>query len=103
MAGETMRIGDVLDTLLRKLGLDKKARDARIVQEWERIVGPTIARHSAPAGMRGKILIVNVDSSVWLAELSRFFKEKILAAVRAELGEERIQDIRFRIGELKES
>ena len=51
-------------------------------------------------GVRGKTLLVHVDSSVWLAELDRDFKGAMLEKIRDELGERRIVDIRFRIGEI---
>jgi len=53
-----------------------------------------------PVAIRGKTLIVHVDSSVWLSELSRFFRDKMLEQVRSELGEKRIRDIRFKIGDV---
>jgi predicted nucleic acid-binding Zn ribbon protein len=94
------QIGDVLEGLLKKLGLQKKLQEARMVQDWPRIVGDKIARHSRPVAMKRKVLYVNVDSSVWLAELNNFFKGKILDKVNEELGEKRIRDIRFRIGDI---
>jgi predicted nucleic acid-binding Zn ribbon protein len=100
MAQRAMPIGEILEKVLKKLGLERRAREARIAQEWGRIVGERIAMHSKPVALRGKTLIVHVDSSVWLSELSQFFKDKILEQVRGELGEKRIGDIRFRIGDV---
>lgn len=100
MAKDLVPIGEVLGRLLKRLGLERRAREARIALEWGRVVGETIARHSRPVGVRGKALLVNVDSSVWLAELDRYFKNAMLEKIRAELGEKRISDIRFRIGEI---
>ncbi|MEJ2744375.1 MAG: DUF721 domain-containing protein [bacterium] len=100
MSREVMPIGDVLKTVLRRLGLGQRVRVARIVQDWERIVGSKIAKHCTPVSVRGKILVVNVDSSVWLAELTQFFKDKMLEQIRNETGGTGIKDIRFRIGEI---
>lgn len=100
MTRDAVPIGEVLGRLLKKLGLEKRTRQARIALEWGRVVGETIARHSKPVGVRGKTLLVNVDSSVWLAELDRYFKDAMLAKIRDELGETRIGEIRFRIGEI---
>ena len=99
MARDLVPIGDVLGRLLKRLGLERRTREARIALEWGRVVGETIARHSKPVGVRGKTLLVHVDSSVWLAELDRYFKGAMLEKIRDELGERRIVDIRFRIGE----
>lgn len=94
------RIGDLIGPLLKKLGLERRVREARIVNDWERIVGRKIADHSKPVGIRGRTLLVNVDSSVWLSELSSFFKKSILERVNEELDEKRFKDIRFRIGDV---
>lgn len=100
MSREAMVIGDVLKTVLKRLGLGQKVRVARIAQDWERIVGSKIAKHCTPVSVRGKILVVNVDSSVWLAELTQFFKDKMLDQIHSEAGGAGIKDIRFRIGEI---
>ncbi len=100
MSREAAPVGDVLKTVLKKLGLGQRVRVARIAQDWERIVGSKIAQHCAPVSVRSKILVVNVDSSVWLSELTRFFKDKMLDQIRSEAGGEGIKDIRFRIGEI---
>ena len=100
MKREVVRIDEVLAPLLRRLGFGRKIREARLAADWERVVGTRIARHSRPAGVRGRTLLVNVDSSAWLAELSGFFKEEIVSKIRKEHGGTRIDDVRFRIGDV---
>jgi predicted nucleic acid-binding Zn ribbon protein len=100
MSKEASSIGDVLSVVLKRLGLERRIRVARIAQDWERLVGPKIAHHCKPVGVRGGTLLVNVDSSVWLSELSRFFKEMMLKQIHSEPGCKKIKDIRFRIGEI---
>jgi predicted nucleic acid-binding Zn ribbon protein len=100
MSREAAPVGDVLKTVLKRLGLGQKVRVARIAQDWERIVGSKIAGHCTPVSVRGKILVVNVDSSVWLTELTQFFKDKLLDQIHGEPGGAGIKDIRFRIGEI---
>jgi predicted nucleic acid-binding Zn ribbon protein len=100
MTRQAVPIGEVLKTVVRKLGLEKRVKEAVIAQEWERIVGAKIAGHSKPVGVRGRTLIVNVDSSVWLSELNNYFKDTIVDQVRSDFQESRIKRIRFRIGEI---
>ncbi len=100
MARDAVPISEILGRLLKKLGLERRAREARIALEWERLVGETIARHTRPVGVRGKTLLVNVDSSVWLAELDRYFKDAMLEKISSGLDGIRIDEIRFRIGEI---
>ncbi|MCX6338324.1 MAG: DUF721 domain-containing protein [Candidatus Aureabacteria bacterium] len=100
MSKEAVAISDVLSGVLKKLGLQHRVRVARIAQDWERLVGSKIARHCRPVAVRGGTLVVNVDSSVWLSELSNFFKEKMLEQIHSEPGGKGIKHIRFRIGEI---
>lgn len=103
MARKVVSIGDVLGPLLKRLGLERRLREARIALEWDKIVGEKVAAHSRPVALKGKTLVVNVDSSVWLSELSHYFKGKILEKIHDEMGEKRIRDIRFRIGEISDA
>jgi len=97
---EAVAISDVLSSVLKKLGLGHRVRVARIAQDWERLVGSKIAQHCRPVAVRGRTLVVNVDSSVWLSELTQFFKDKILEQIHGEPGGKSIKEIRFRIGEI---
>lgn len=100
MVNKAVPIGDVLRAVVKKLGLERRVKEARIAEDWGRVVGEKIAVHSRPVAVKGRTLIVNVDSSVWLSELNNFFKDKILDQLRSEFRERRIEDIRFRIGEI---
>ncbi len=100
MVNKAVPIGDVLRAVVKRLGLERRLKEARIAEDWGRIVGEKIAVHSRPVAVKGRTLIVNVDSSVWLSEMNNFFKDKILDRLRSEFRERRIEDIRFRIGEI---
>ena len=83
--------------VLSDLGLEAAAASFRIGQRWEAAVGPDVARHCRPIGMRGRILEVDVDTSVWCQQL-QLQRVEILAALRAELGDDAPGDLRFRVG-----
>lgn len=99
MPGGAVRIDVVLERVMKNLGLKRRLKEARIALEWETIAGKKIAAHSRPSAVRQGILLVNVDSSVWLAELSTFFKETLLRKVRDEMADSDIRDIYFRLGD----
>jgi predicted nucleic acid-binding Zn ribbon protein len=94
---EPTEIGSMMDKVLSDLGLDAAAASFRIGQRWEAAVGPDIARHCQPVGMRGSVLEVNVDTSVWCQQL-QLRRTKILAALKSELGTDAPGDLRFRVG-----
>ena len=70
---------------------------ARVGEHWAEAVGPEGASHSWPDGMRGGVLEVRVDTSVWCQHL-QMRRPQLLAALRERLGEDAPEDLRFRVG-----
>jgi len=87
------RLAGVLDQLLGKLELDKKAKTYRVLARWPVVAGKELARHSTPARVAGGILFVQVQSPVWGQQIS-FLKDTILSRIREEVGKGIIRDIR---------
>jgi predicted nucleic acid-binding Zn ribbon protein len=87
----------MLETVLGDLGLDAAARAFRVGEHWAETVGVEGAAHSRCAGLRGTVLEVVVDSSVWCQQL-QLEKPRLLAGLRDRLGDEAPTDIRFRMG-----
>ena len=95
-------VGEVLNNLLRRCGMDTKIREMSVLRSWPQVVGEAISKHSQPVAIRKGNLFVNVDSSVWLAQLSHF-KTKIILEFNKRSGRELIQDIYFRLGSVSSS
>ena len=87
-------LDNLLEKTLKKLRLEKPAREWKAVHLWEKIVGEKIARFSKAVRAENKILYVSVSSSSWCSELD-FQKPKILKKIAEEIGENVITDIRF--------
>ncbi len=94
---ELRTLGGVVGSVLEDLGLGEVARAARVVEHWALAVGPEVASHSRPEGLRQGVLEVSVDSSVWCQQL-QMLRPKLLEALREALGEEAPEDLRFRVG-----
>jgi len=92
-------IGLILSQLIKKL--DTKARGSikEVVQAWQEAVEAKAISHTKPVAIKKNILTIEVDSSTWLYFLS-LEKKSILERMRKILGKEKIEDIRFRIGEI---
>jgi len=67
----------------------------QLQDEWVALVGGTVAQHARPGRLDGRILFVYVDSAVWLNELRRFSKGKILENVQKRFGAGRVSAIRL--------
>jgi predicted nucleic acid-binding Zn ribbon protein len=91
-----------LDSILKKV--IKKLKKTGVTEEdlhraWLAAVGKKAVKHTKPRTLRKLRLVVNIDSSTWLYELT-LKKKDILKKLEEELGAKKIKDIRFRIGEI---
>ena len=91
------QIRTALPRVLGELGIEGVAGALRILECWERAVGPEIARHARPTLLRGSVLEASVDSSVWCQQI-QLQRPAILAALREILGPDAPRDLRLRIG-----
>lgn len=97
MDASDTRLGVILSHLTDRHGWHH-AEGLRLLETlWQRAVGAVIAEHSRILTLTNDgILIVAVPSSVWSQELG-YYKPHILEAIRDELPELRIQDVRTRV------
>jgi predicted nucleic acid-binding Zn ribbon protein len=93
-----------LEGLLKKIigGISDKGglTEEDVRGAWDAAVGEKAAAHSRPRALKGPRLIVSVDGSSWLYELT-VRKKEILKKLEESLGNKRIKEITLRIGELK--
>jgi predicted nucleic acid-binding Zn ribbon protein len=92
-------LGDVLKKVVSDLGKKKLSEEA-LGKAWRSASGRKAARHTRPVGLRRAVLVVNVDSSSWLFELT-LKKRALLKKVRERAEGKKIKDIRLRIGDIK--
>ncbi|MDP2980659.1 MAG: DUF721 domain-containing protein [Candidatus Omnitrophota bacterium] len=92
-------IGDILKQVIKTI--DTKTHGAReeIVNAWHKAIEPGAVAHTRPVAIKKDILTVEVDSSTWLYVLS-LKKKNILESMKKTLGSAKIEDIKFRIGEI---
>ena len=90
--------GDVLPRVLSDLRIDSRRAEAEIVKVWNSLIDPAIVAHAQPVGLRKGTLFVNVDSSVWLAEIVRYRRREILDRLQNSFGRDVIARISFRAG-----
>lgn len=96
---QAARAGDVVDKLLKGLGLDERLHQYRALIIWDEVVGPQIAARTRPVRIREGVLEVNVDQPTWRQQL-QLMKPKILAQLNAELGKATIKDLYLKRGKV---
>ena len=90
--------GEILPTLMKDLRMDARQAEAEVVKVWNSLIDPAVTAHAQPANLHKGTLFVNVDSSVWLAEIVRYRRKEILDRLQHSFGKSVIQKISFRIG-----
>jgi predicted nucleic acid-binding Zn ribbon protein len=93
------RLSYTLGSMLKARGLGSRLSEYRVFGQWEKAVGPVIARHAQPQTVRGKKLTLIVDSPAWMQQLS-LLKPEIMEKVNSTLGKKTITDITLRLGEV---
>lgn len=97
--GAPTGIGDIIRSVFE--GLDKKTRltEEDIRAAWKDAAGAEADGHSRPVSLRRQTLVVHVDDSSWLYQMT-LEKDRILKKLRERLGEGRIKEIYLRIGDI---
>jgi len=88
------KIGRILDSVVRNLGLRKKLDEGEAMALWEKAVGKRIAERTRPIKVQGSKLFVEVSSSSWKNELT-FLKTDIIRKLNAMTGKVVLNDIIF--------
>ena len=91
-------LGSILKGVISGLSKKKLAED-RLRRAWRSAVGKKGASHTRLAAVRKSKLIVNVNDSGWLYELT-LKKKKLIKKLEEKIEGKKIKDIRFRIGDI---
>ena len=91
------QIGSVVGKMLNQCRSESDIGMTEVWRLWESAVGKAIAENARPAAFKGTMLLVHVTSSTWIHEL-QFLKKDIIRKVNDALGEEKIEEIKFKIG-----
>lgn len=92
---ETIR--DVLQRVVRTLDVEDRLASHSVGPVWDRAVPERLAAHTRPSSLRGGVLLIEARSAVWMNEAS-LLREKIRSAINAEIGRNKVRELRFRLG-----
>jgi len=88
-------VGDLIRQFLRQQGLETPLNEYRLIQGWEHVMGPVIARYTKNLTIRNQTLHVQLTSPVIRQELMMQRRE-LTARLNAYVGAQVIADIEFR-------
>jgi predicted nucleic acid-binding Zn ribbon protein len=92
-------LGNVMSQLLAKRGYAQVQAAALSAAAWREAVGDKLAADTRPGNVRRGVLEVLVRNSSIHQELA-FLKVKIVKSLAATSPDQRIRDLRFRVGPL---
>ncbi len=95
--GRPVAIGHILPRLLQSCRGQSDQALIQVWDLWDEAVGAAIAADAQPEAFKGKILIVKVSSSTWIHHL-QFLKKDIIAKINDALGQDLVEEIKFKIG-----
>lgn len=89
------QIGDVIRYFLRQQGLESPLNEYRLVQAWDDMVGPVIARYTDNLYIKNQTLYVHLTSAVLRQELM-MARELLIKNLNRAVGAQVIVNIVFR-------
>jgi predicted nucleic acid-binding Zn ribbon protein len=82
---------------MKQSGLALGARRGEIAAAWSEAVGPEIAGRTRVAGLRARVLTVEVDGAPLRSELAAFHAQALLETLREAVPSARLSKIVFRL------
>ncbi len=92
----TQRVQDLVSPLVARLAAAKRPSADEVSALWRKLVGSKAAHHSHPTSLRGGELMVAVDTSTWLWNLS-LQRPRLLEGCQAAWGADTVTMIRLRM------
>ncbi|MEW5909359.1 MAG: DUF721 domain-containing protein, partial [Thermodesulfobacteriota bacterium] len=99
MKAKPVHLKTVISRILESCRKEPDVGLVKIWDLWDHAVGSIIAENARPAAFKGRLLIVHVSSSAWMQHL-RFLKKDLIKKINAALGEELLDEIKFKIGSI---
>ena len=91
----TTSIGDALREFMNKSRMKPRLTEVRIQENWEKLMGKTIARYTQSVQLIDHTLIVTTTVAPLKQELT-YSKDKIIKLVNEMLGESIVKEVMIR-------
>jgi predicted nucleic acid-binding Zn ribbon protein len=85
---------EILGQCLRENGLETPMNQTHVIESWEKVAGPVVARYTEDKYIRNQTLFVKITNPALRADLS-MMKTQLVSKLNQETGSFVIADIRF--------
>ncbi len=82
---DPMLFGAAIQRLVAERGWEATTSAARVIGEWDQLVGSAVADHCRPASLSGGELVLVAESSAWATQL-RLMTRMLVARLSAQVG-----------------
>lgn len=91
------KIGSLISPFLKDLGVEEAVGLEKIRRDWQTLFNEPLSLHMCPFLLKNGELIINVDSPVWLQQIS-FYKTDIIK----KLAGSGITEVRLKLGKVRQ-
>jgi predicted nucleic acid-binding Zn ribbon protein len=88
---------EVVPLIMKQLGLENRLWEQALINEWESLVGPQVAKHARPGRLERKVLHIFVDHPARLSDLSRYGQKQLVENLQKRFGADKIKGIRLQL------
>ncbi len=88
----------VVDSVMKKWGLEDRLNQQQVFKAWSGIVGEFISQHARPTALKDGVLVVEVLQPAIHYELDRVWRERIISEFKKHFGRSIVRDVSFRLG-----
>lgn len=99
MKEDATPIKEIAKNIITDLSNQRLSKEEKIKKVWQKAVGKRFYPHTQPVSFRKKRLVINVDSSGWLYELTMRKKEITLKLNKMLKND--FKELQFRIGKIE--
>lgn len=92
MDHNTKSIGELINAYFNKRGLTERIEEVDLNENWEKLVGPMIAKHTQSVGLKDKVLTLKLRSAALRHTLS-FSKSELIDKVNTAAGKEIVEEV----------
>ncbi|RVW02333.1 DUF721 family protein [Rhodococcus spongiicola] len=86
--------GVVAGAVAKQRGWSARVSEGTVIGRWADVVGPDIASHAEPTGLREGVLSVSAESTAWATQL-RMMQSEILEKIAAAVGQGVVKSLRI--------
>ncbi|MBB1530052.1 MAG: DUF721 domain-containing protein [Prevotella sp.] len=90
---EVKSINDILQQFLRKEGLETPLQQKRLIDAWDSVAGPMVARYTQEKFIKNQILFVKITNPALRQDLS-MMRQQLTRRLNEVVGSSVISDVR---------